>query len=140
MFGTCVFCLKTAEYVRLSISQLQHLLYCLPLADLMHRLMLNSFLNESDDSASDDHSDTAAEGESDARDLVSTSEKSDALLRPVPFYKETCPKETCTYTWERAGTPLAICSSCGQWFHCRCVGLTKHQANKLSQEELHNCQ
>ena len=110
-------------------DQLQRLVYCLSLADLkrkMHMLRLNSFLNESGDSASDE------EGESDARVLVSTSETSEALLRPVPVHKEKCPKETCTYKRERDGTPWVLCSSCGQWFHCRCVGLTKQQAKKSS--------
>ena len=74
-------------------------MYCLPLADLkrkMHRLRLNSFLNESDDSASDE------EGESEM--------KKNVQKRPAP-----------TSGPERAGTPWVICSSCGQWFHCRCV-------------------
>lgn len=39
--------------------------------------------------------------------------------------KEMCPRSICTYKLVKANTPWVACSSCDQWYHCRCVHLTK---------------
>ena len=67
------------------------------------------------------------------------SEVPGALLKPVPTLKERCPKPLCGYKRERAGTPWVVCSMCEQWFHCRCVGLTKKMAEDLPEWFCKDC-
>ena len=72
--------------------------------------------------------------------LVSVnSEEPGAVLKPVPVDKEKCPSSVCGYKRERAGTPWVICTNCEQWYHCRCVGLTKKRAEELPEWCCKNC-
>lgn len=72
--------------------------------------------------------------------LVAIRKESNALLRPIQVSKQKCPKDICTYKRERNGTPWLHCSNCKQWYHCRCVGLTKQQAHRLPAWDCKICQ
>lgn len=66
--------------------------------------------------------------------LVSPLTSSIAAVKPVEKKNnniEMCPKTICSYKRERRGRPWVQCSHCGQWCHCRCVGLTKLKAEKV---------
>ena len=70
--------------------------------------------------------------------LVSPLLTSNAAVKPVERKnmagsKEVCPKGICTYKRERRGRPWIQCNECEQWCHCRCVNLTKAEAETLSQ-------
>ena len=72
--------------------------------------------------------------------LVSVrSEELGAILKPVPADKEKCPKSECGYKRERAGTPWVVCTKCDQWYHCRCVVLSKAKADQLPEWCCKNC-
>ena len=42
--------------------------------------------------------------------------------------KERCPREVCVYKRERAGVLMVECDGCNQWYHSKCVHLTKKEA------------
>ena len=64
---------------------------------------------------------------------VSLLTNSTALIRPVPLNKvtsskETCPKSICLMKRKNSNSWWVQCASCDQWFHIRCVKMTKQQA------------
>ena len=68
--------------------------------------------------------------------LVSLTQNSKALIRPVKKGKgssgasalEQCPKEICLMKRAHPATLWIMCENCNHWYHIRCVGVTKKQA------------
>lgn len=53
--------------------------------------------------------------------------------------RNKCLKDICKYKRDYPGRLWVQCTSCGQWCHCRCVGLTKMQAQQLKTWHCKNC-
>ena len=68
--------------------------------------------------------------------LVSVDSDSAALIKPQPTSlkknKEICPLNVCKMKRPNKRTWWVQCSveECGQWFHQRCVGITKEAARR----------
>ena len=47
--------------------------------------------------------------------------------------KDTCPKDICLYKRYRAGISCRMvqCDNCKQWYHQKCVSVTKKQAETV---------
>ena len=56
-----------------------------------------------------------------------------AYDRKVPVDKGECPQSTRKYYAKRLprNLPWVECDNCTQWFHTKCVGLTKKTADEL---------
>ena len=67
-----------------------------------------------------------------------------AQLKIINFFdavaKEKCPPETCLYKRNRKDAQWISCSSCKQWFHARCVGISKAKLQTIIQWSCVNCQ
>ena len=45
--------------------------------------------------------------------------------------KEVCPPSCCIVKREREGTLWVQCDGCQQWYHARCIGLSRKQLTRL---------
>ena len=73
--------------------------------------------------------------DTDCTNLISLHPETTAIIRPMVVQgsiekqwsgnKDKCPKEICIVKKERAGAWWVQCTTCEQWFHQRCIKVSK---------------